>query len=189
MRAFAYTALLLFAIASVARGDIVDQQQVIPDYINFRISFYEPIGQSFAPLIAQHTGVDLWLHEDPAKPPLPLTVLIHSGTLTGPVVASSTLSPPIGTVGWVHFPLSFTAIVGDTYVIEANDAATAFEGRWWWNGWNLSLVDNIYPRGMGFLQGLPQPGLDLAFRTWVVPEPSMGAMLAAAGLLLMKRRR
>jgi hypothetical protein len=193
------TLLLCLPIWAHAQGTFVYDQQssteAVPGEAALGIQANQPIGQSFTPSLSGVGFVRIELYDINLNGVgATLRVDLHSGSISGPVMASTQpVSLPDGfgqgVVGgsFADFIFSSPAVVapGTTYylqpIVESGDV------------WAIGLtLPSDYPGGNAFIQGQPSIN-DLWFREGIiVPEPSNIA-LALSGLacfaVLIRRRR
>jgi hypothetical protein len=134
------------------------------------ISVHIPIGQEFTPFQPILVAVDIAFRGgNPENETDTITVNIRKGTITSPVLAStSQVVPPCPnmppyTCGLTHFDFSTPLQVtpGDIYVLEL----TATNGSHAW-----MHVDGGYASGAAIIQGNVEPAFDFAFQTYYLPS-------------------
>jgi len=124
---------VLVPITPVLGHGTVDQQYA-PSFAGAgwnNVGFHDPIGQSFTPTLPSVVGVDLGL-ENVAGVGRTLTASIRSGSITGPVLASTTFVLPPGGPSFVHVDFASPAAVtpSATYFLRLEDptASAGFTG-------------------------------------------------------------
>lgn len=209
MKAFAacVVALASSAIAAPAPAVILDQQQELANG-GFTLAERRPYAQTFTPAISgQLDHVDLWLCGGVWPEPFTATISVVktiNGKPTGSVLSSVRLPPLV--VDWHWYSISFldtplTLDADSLYAIlmtsDASEAWMAVAAQW---------EGDVYPRGalwnhdsstgwqLAGFASFPAPGsgeADMAFRTYMVPEPTMMMLLTVTGLgaIGLRRRR
>jgi len=197
--ALATTAIFFIIAALSAKGQgtfVYDQQSAIEGSGGEGapvIQSNPPIGQSFTPVLDSVGFIRLWLYDNTQNNGLGATVRVdlHSGSITGPILASSS---PIfmpdsfgrGSNAYVNFLFSTPASVtpGATYffapVVQSGDL------------WHIIDDPNYnYPGGTAIGGGQPVPPFDLWFREGiVVAEPSgVSLILLGIGIFVWRQRR
>jgi len=181
-------ALLILALPLRGQGTYVYDQQslmVIEGAAPFR-SFYQPVGQSFAPALPSLDFVQFNLFYSGAFEESGATVLVNvrADSITGTILGSS--SPvfiPVGFSGITDFLFSTSVSLtpGLTYYLQPVIQS----------GGNVSsyVTDGSYPGGEEIFQGSPISDRDLWFREGiVVPEPSSASFLILSGILFVTHR-
>jgi len=122
------------------------------------VNAFVPAGQEFTPTVSNLASVDLFLSDPPVT--TSVTVKIHLGSVTGPIVGTITQNVPFPVSTPVHFdfPSPIPLTPGSIYVIEATSPGPF--GLSWCVG-----VGNPYTGGSAIKSGNPQ-SFDFAFTTF-----------------------
>ena len=155
--------LVLLVLAAAHGALAIDQHFEVPgNGSGVQIFSVAPAGQSFrpskSPLIA--VEVQLGILNPPGSDTL--TLRIRSGSITGTILASTSL--PVNTSGWQRFIFSspLAVVPDDIYVIELVPTNNAL-------GWVVSGQNTPgfgYPDGTAIYLGQPAPLSDFVFRTY-----------------------
>ncbi len=181
-----------------ASGDTVDQSQEQRTAYS-AIPIHSKMGQSFVPQLSKLDFVELLMNDNTtATTDGRAYMMIREDSLDGPTIGASevvflenTFNFPDGTdsrtgggpLVEVRFDFTDTVdlIPGDLYVIEVVALSSSF---------GVGHADqNVYPSGMMYMNGVPEPGRDMWFREGMVPEPVTMSLLAIGGLAMLRRRR
>ena len=152
------------------------------------IQAFSPIGQEFIPNLLSLNFVDLFTANFGGFNNVSnLFVNIHQGTITGPIVGTSSLVTLSSTnisssdISSFDFASPVPLVPNNLYVIEAVLASGGARGIGS-SGGPLSS----YPGGNQILNGVPQPNNDLWFREGIkvpIPEPSSVLGILTFGIL------
>jgi large repetitive protein len=157
-------------------GQSTDQSVTAPVAYAYNTSYNEdiPLGQEFKPTQTSLSFVELFIEDAGSDigPGANFQVKIHSGTITGPVLGtSSTVFVPDGTntgggSTWTHFDLTPIALTPNaTYVMEVTQVGSIVAGNsnYMLVGTNPSGTD-VYPAGRAILKTPVTNNLDFLFR-------------------------
>ena len=195
------TAVILFGILGLAtsccaQGEVIDQrndQSNRSSLTRWTLQVGDPVGQEFVPTLG---GVDfvetVFFDHDFSQNPITIQVLIHDGTIVGPVVGASSpvtfIASDFGSIRRFDFPSTAPVIPGQIYVMELFQSGPQNDSI----GADPSAA---YLTGQMIRSGAPFDGYDLWFREGmvvVVPEPSL-LTLSIAGVAVFatafRRRR
>lgn len=160
-------AVLLTGSIVFAHGN-VDQSQITQTATLLTISFASPTGQEFTPSNPTLLGVDI--NVAPANPGFgddTLTVNIRKGTITAPILATTSQVVAASFSGLAHFdlpaPLSVTP--GDVYVLEVQ-ASKLTHGWFHGNVCPDGLCVSVYPGGAAIIFGSVVSITDFSFQTY-----------------------
>ncbi len=155
----------------LVESDGFDQENPLNIGGVFDIFSNMPFGQSFVPQKVQLEAVDVFMYDtDPGSANDPITVVLHEGTMVGPVLAISDPVTPfdgvviaLGGAGGVvfTFPLPVSVTPGNTYVFEVI-VPNARAG--------VSDTAGAYPDGGQYVLGTLSATDDTAFKT-LFPAP------------------
>jgi hypothetical protein len=141
----------------------LDQANIYPEGGGWNIIELGPVGQEFVPTMNALDVVELWTEDANLPSGVDLQVHIHSSTITGPIMGtSSTTTLPDDFKGVTRFDFPETVILapGELYVLEV----IVVSGDGWLVGWN----SDSYPNGSAIDLGVPNGQADLWFREWVI---------------------
>lgn len=135
------------------------------NYNWYSIHGFRPTGQEFVPSVSTLEGVEVYIRGSNSYDGYAeMTVNIHSGNITEPIIASKTqvlheTKPDHSTGDWVYFKFDspVDVSIGNTYVLELSSNTTA---HMWFSSDNDTYADGSAIRG-----GVIQPNTDYAFRT------------------------
>jgi len=152
-----------------------------------------PLGQEFTPEADIITVVEIAIDDvDLPSETVSITTKIRDNTITGPIVASATLTleSPSDVVNWWHFDFGEEIVVtaGNRYVIDVSIPMGS--ARWSWQAWEDS--DGIGIPGRRIVSGnylSETDNLAFGFRTYTVPEPATLFLFGLGGLGLLRKRR
>ncbi len=92
-----------------------------------------------------------------------LTANVHSGSIGGPIVGTSTLSISVESPTWQHIDFTqFGITPGSTYVLELSVPQDSLV-------WHITIPGGTYPGGNAITNGNPQAGADYYFKTYGIP--------------------
>ena len=188
MKTILLPVLFLCALRAYSQGTFVYDQQSADETtgggVTVTIQPNQPLGQSFSPTLSSVGFIRLNVGDTAANGlGATLYVNLRSGSITGPILASSDpVALPDGFFGYpdflFHTPVDVTPNVPYFFqpVVQSGDL------------WVAIAYPYGYLGGTAFRQGTPIPS-DLWFREGiVVPEPSSRTfLLAGIGLLLAWR--
>jgi hypothetical protein len=196
--------MLFSRLAQPCLGDIIDQSYIPVTGQGFNTSFSGnlPIGQEFTPALSSLNFVDLFIGDAGSDigPGASFQVVIHSGTIGGSVLGTSTTSfvadnTNLGVGLYANFIITrfafsapVTLVPGSLDVIEFKQLAPILTGNFNFLAYGGPLNGSTYAGGKGIVNGSEMAGFDFAFRegiTSTVPEPSTAivAMLGAVAFI------
>jgi hypothetical protein len=147
-------------------------------------SSYQPMGQSFTPLLSALGFIQLNVYDADVLNTSGSTLLVNirANSITGTVLGqSAAISIPDGFSGIATFLFSTPVMLtpGTVYYIQPVQS-----------GDNVaSYVTDSYAGGAEILQGSPIVTRDLWFREGIVPEPSSASLLVIGAGILFRRLR
>lgn len=188
----AAAALFIAAASADAHAYTVDQSYTPANHTGLHsIQFMGRIGQEFVPTLPALDVVELITSDFNQSNGLGATleVQIWSATAGNPFVnlegTSNQVSLPDMAFGEVlthfDFPASVALTPGNLYVLEV----VALPGS---DNWAVATDNPGYAAGRGILLGAAELLLDVWFSEGPVPEPATLALLAAGGMVLLRRR-
>lgn len=150
-----------------ASGEIaMDQTFTLTPNSFDAISLLQPIGQEFTPIVNNLVAVDLVLAGYFSAGTDTVTVTIRSGSITGPILGSTSKVVTLSSTNPSTVPFDFTKplplIAGNIYVIQVEEA---FPPNFFWVG----TLGDVYPRGSAILEG-EIVSKDLGFATYFDPK-------------------
>lgn len=170
MRRQYYVLTLILLIVSVtfvndAFGHGTVDQQYAPAFAGAGwnwVGLHNPIGQSFTPTLPTLVAVDVGI-ENTAGVARTLIVSIRSGSLTGAILGTETVSVSPGGPSWVHIDFSpvVSLVPATLYYLRLVDPLASAGIRWY-----ITIPGGTYPGGNSITSGTNQPGGDYFFRTY-----------------------
>lgn len=149
----------------------IDQSNDGAWQIGQNIQYYQPIGQEFVPSKSFISGVEVSITSGIKQGPVDLTLIIHQSTITGPIIASKTVSP-VGQIyhDWLMFEFSSPVSVtpGSVYVIEIQSNSQEYL---------VLFTTDAYALGNSVISGIDNIYLDILFRTYA-PSNCISPMAA-----------
>ena len=179
----------LLAASADAQGILVDQSNDQTPWWSltpWNLKVGEPVGQEFVPALSGLDFVDARFSErEGSASSLTIQVLIREGSITGPVVGSSSQVTFFGNViQRFDFPSTVPLTPGQTYVMHFfHETPTDY---------SIAADPTMsYFSGQAIRSGTPLDGYDLWFREGlvVVPEPSCVVLCLLGGILWTLRLR
>ena len=185
--------LLIAASAALAQGTFQYDQESLNHPLGanvlYNLQSNEPIGQSFTPLLSSVGFVQFEPFDGHPNNGLGATLYVNlrSNSMSGPILNSTDpvfVPDNFGDVTNFLFSTPVAVVPGTTYFFEV----VAQSG----DLWRLNALQNLYPGGTMFSQGIALAQTDLWFREGViVPEPSAGliSFVIGATWICVRRRR
>jgi len=187
-------ALIIFVVQALAAGSLLaqgtfvyDQQsstdETPPHYsAGGDLTLNAPWGQSFTPQLFLVEFVRLKFDDGNLTDGLGATVYVNlrSDSLTGTILGTTdpvTMPRNFAGVTNFFFTAPVTVTPGTTYFFEPVQSAG---GTWLINGGPY-----LYPGGIAYQAGAPEPGADLWFREGIIPEPSWLCLVLVGGAVLV----
>ena len=182
--------MLAGTITSWGQGTLVYDQQIgVPPEGSVIIQGNQPIGQSFTPALSSIGFIQLEIGDDNSSGAGATVIVdVRSGSITGTILGTSTVTIPAGFNGIVsdsplirgplfYFSTPVSVTPGTTYFFDVNVQA---------GGDTCSLAEmssDSYGGGTSFYNGAAFPNNDTWFGEGivVVPEPSVTWLALAGG--------